>query len=105
MVRTNAINNAVNHAHSSRLEVCLTASTGLIEITVTDNGKGIPKRRKRLGSGIDNMKTRAKLISARFGIYPGADGLGTQIAISLPKMPHLLTRTDVVADGQKDTVE
>ena len=100
-----AINNAVNHAHSTRLEVCLTASTGLIEITVTDNGKGIPKRRKRLGSGIDNMKTRAKLISARFGIYPGADGLGTQIAISLPKMPHLLTRTDVVADGQKDTVE
>jgi signal transduction histidine kinase len=100
-----AINNAVNHAHATRLEVSLKAESCLFAIKVADNGRGIPKRRTRLGSGIDNMKTRAKLISARFGIHPGADGSGTQIEISLPKSVQIASQTNPVQDAQKDIFE
>ena len=81
-----AINNAVNHAEGSRLAIQMKSSSGHIDLTVTDNGKGLPKRRPRLGLGIDNMKTRAKLISARFTIQAGPQGAGTQVAITLPKV-------------------
>ncbi len=100
-----AINNAVNHAQATRLEVCLSVGAGLIELKVTDNGMGLAKRRPRLGSGIDNMKTRAKLISARFGIHAGPDGLGTQIAISMAVSVPLPTQTNSGLDGQKDSCE
>ena len=100
-----AINNAVNHAHASKLVICLRAGPDLMELFVTDNGKGIPKRKTRLGSGIDNMKTRAKLISARFGIYPGTEGSGTQVAISLAKSMAIPTQTDSGPEMQKDIFE
>jgi hypothetical protein len=51
------------------------------------------------------MKTRAKLISARFGIHPGADGSGTQIEISLPKSVQIASQTNPVQDAQKDIFE
>ena len=83
-----AINNAVNHAQASRLTIQMNSRTGQIGLTVTDNGEGLPKRRTRLGSGIDNMKTRAKLISASFSIQTAPDGRGTQVAITLsPSQP------------------
>ena len=80
-----AINNAVSHAQASRLTVVMKAAAGQIELTVTDDGSGLPKRRSRPGSGIDNMKTRAKLISARFSVQAGPGGVGTQVALTLPR--------------------
>ena len=100
-----AINNAVNHAQATSLAICLRAGPNMMELIVTDNGKGIPKRRTRLGSGIDNMKTRAKLISARFGIQSGPEGSGTQIAISLPKSPTIPAQTYSGPEMQKEICE
>jgi signal transduction histidine kinase len=82
-----AINNAVAHAQAGHLAVAMRAEAmraEAMELTVTDDGRGLPKRLRR-GSGIDNMKTRAKLISARFAIQPGPGGRGTQVALTLPK--------------------
>jgi len=82
-----AINNAVAHAQAGHLAVAMRAEAmraEAMELTVTDDGRGLPKRLRR-GSGIDNMKTRAKLISARFAIQPGPGGRGTVVALTLPK--------------------
>ena len=84
-----AINNAVTHAQATTISVRLLAAKGQISIAVCDNGKGITKRRTRVGSGIDNMKTRARLISARFALAAGpassgAGNSGTVVTVVLP---------------------
>lgn len=79
-----AINNAVNHAQASHLVVRMLGGGGQITLAISDNGRGLAKRRTRLGSGIDNMKTRARLISARLVLQSGPAGQGTQVSITLP---------------------
>lgn len=79
-----AINNAVRHAQAGQIAVRLREVGGGISIQVSDDGIGIEKPRRRNGGGIDNMKTRARLISAKFSISPGHDNIGTVVGIHLP---------------------
>ena len=79
-----AVNNAVNHAQAETVHVRLMQTGGLVAIIVEDDGVGFPLPVSRSGSGIDNMKTRARLISARFMISTGEGGRGARVAISLP---------------------
>ncbi|RGP37502.1 GAF domain-containing sensor histidine kinase [Pseudotabrizicola alkalilacus] len=79
-----AINNAVIHAEAGRITVQLTATPVQISLAVSDDGCGIAKKRTRIGSGIDNMKTRARLISARCTLSAGIGGAGTSASIVLP---------------------
>lgn len=79
-----AINNAVRHGQPDHITVTLSGKPDGISIEVCDDGIGIAKLRRRNGSGIDNMKTRARLISARFAILDARDASGTIVAIHLP---------------------
>ena len=79
-----AMNNAVNHAQAAEVSVTLAITRGQVTITVADNGRGITKLRGRAGSGIDNMKTRARLISARFTLSAGPGAQGTRVVVALP---------------------
>lgn len=79
-----AVNNAVNHAQAERVLVRLIHDRGQVAIIVEDDGVGFPRPKSRTGSGIDNMKTRARLISARFMMSTGDGGRGARVAISLP---------------------
>lgn len=85
-----AVNNAVNHAQASEVRVDLRAARGQIAVVVEDDGQGFarPRGRGRVGIGLDNMKTRARLISARLLIGTGAGGRGTRVAVSLPVAPQ-----------------
>lgn len=78
-----AINNAIRHAHASRIVVRLFEQSGGISIEVTDDGCGL-KSRQRTGGGINNMKTRARLISAKFSAASNKDNLGTRVSVHLP---------------------
>ncbi|MFN7223904.1 MAG: ATP-binding protein [Paracoccaceae bacterium] len=80
-----AINNAVSHAEAGRISVQMSATPGQILMAVSDDGRGIAKKRARIGSGIDNMKTRARLISARCTLAAGINGAGTSVGIVLPR--------------------
>lgn len=79
-----AINNAVRHSQAKSIAVRLRGLPDGISIEVCDDGIGIPKQRRRNGGGIDNMKTRARLISAKFSISGGRDNQGTAIGVHLP---------------------
>jgi signal transduction histidine kinase len=79
-----AINNAVRHARADHIVVTLTAQPDGISIEVRDDGIGIQRLKRRSGTGIDNMKTRARLISARFSITEGHGTRGSVVAIHLP---------------------
>ena len=78
-----AINNAVAHADASRIEVRLSASARQVTLTVTDDGKGRETAPRRNGTGIDNMRTRARLVGARFGLGTGPNGVGTVVRVAL----------------------
>jgi signal transduction histidine kinase len=78
-----AINNAVHHAEARTISVQLQAGRDHVGLAVSDNGKGLAGRRGRRGNGIDNMKTRARLISARFAREEVPAG-GTRVSILLP---------------------
>lgn len=81
-----AINNAVRHAQSETIHVRLGFRDGQLAMDIADDGKGAARQRGRAGSGIDNMKTRARLISARFSVGAGEGGRGTRVSVLLP--PH-----------------
>lgn len=79
-----AINNAVRHAQPMAITVRLRIEDGQLALEVSDDGRGITRQRGRLGSGLDNMKTRARLISARCVIGAGRGGRGTAVTVLLP---------------------
>lgn len=79
-----AINNAVRHARPSHIVVRLLCREEQLSMEIVDDGAGIAKRRGRVGGGIDNMRTRARLISARFAIGPDRGGGGTAVKLALP---------------------
>jgi signal transduction histidine kinase len=89
-----AINNAVNHAEAGRIAVRLAATPMRISLAVRDDGKGIARKRTRIGSGLNNMKTRARLISARCTIAAGIGGVGTSVGIVLPRAQTAQTVTE-----------
>jgi Signal transduction histidine kinase len=79
-----AINNAIRHAQPSHVEVCLRCRNNEMTITVTDDGTGIGDPHEQIGHGIDNMRTRARLIGARFEIGNNPEGRGTGVRVILP---------------------
>jgi signal transduction histidine kinase len=81
-----AINNAVRHARCERLWVELDGDDGELRLAVCDDGIGMDPGRRRLRGGIDNMETRARLISAHIALGPGPDGIGTAVRVALTAM-------------------
>lgn len=79
-----AINNAVRHAGAANVSVSIRRRSRAVCICVSDDGEATKPLRPRLGGGIDNMKTRARLIAAALTIGSNPDGKGTQVRVSLP---------------------
>ncbi len=82
-----AINNAVLHSNASHVSVSIDKSSdGCLIIKVSDNGHFRPQPRKP-SSGLEHMKTRARLIGAKYALSTSD---GTQVTIQL----HQATRQE-----------
>ncbi len=79
-----AINNAVRHAGAANIKVHLGCRVDSLCISVSDDGRMDRPARPRPGGGIDNMKTRARLISAALTIGRNGQGKGTLVRVRLP---------------------
>jgi signal transduction histidine kinase len=79
-----AINNAVRHSQGGRIDLRLSQARGRIVVEVTDDGRGRPAMAGRIGGGIENMATRARLISADLSVGAGPGGRGTRVRLSVP---------------------
>ncbi len=79
-----AVNNAVSHSGARCVSVRLAGANGQIVLSVTDDGRGLGPARRRGGAGIDNMRTRARLVGARFSLGSGPDGGGTTVRVAFP---------------------
>ncbi|MCB5204895.1 sensor histidine kinase [Neorhizobium sp. T786] len=82
-----AINNAIRHGQPTNVVVQLQCDENELYVTVTDDGVGIDNPREQVGHGIDNMRTRARLIGARFDMGRNPKHSGTCIGLSLHIAP------------------
>lgn len=86
-----AINNAIRHGQPTNVVVQLQCDENELYVTVTDDGVGIDNPREQVGHGIDNMRTRARLIGARFDMGRNPKRSGTCIGLSLHIAPRSKT--------------
>lgn len=78
-----ALHNVIKHAKASLVEMNVDFSPGEVKVTVRDNGTGFSSQGSTDGSGLRNMKDRAKLIGADFQLEPST-GNGTLITLKIP---------------------
>jgi signal transduction histidine kinase len=78
---TEAVANAVRHGRPSHCDVTLHCGNGSLELTVSDDGTGIPTDATP-GVGIASIRERAAEVGGRLRIDSGPSG--TTIAASLP---------------------
>ncbi len=63
-----SINNILKHSRAKNVSIQLKDDHEVLEITISDNGKGFNTKEMNDGSGLKNMELRAKLIHAEFSI-------------------------------------
>ena len=81
-----AVNNILRHSSASEIIILLCCIDNSIKMRIQDNGKGfdtayLDKPKRKITSGIGNMRKRAKLIDADF-LIESKPGNGTKITVT-----------------------
>ena len=80
-----AVRNAIQHGKPKRIGLTLAERSGLVTLTVEDDGVGVPETpEESRGLGIRIMAHRAEMMGGSFAIEPGPTG-GTIVTCSIPK--------------------
>lgn len=80
-----AIQNVIKHAAASRYEVNLELRENTLVLSVEDNGKGMFEESNRNnGRGLNNIRERARGISAEVDWKPSRFSSGTRFELTLP---------------------
>lgn len=67
-----ALNNSIKHSGCNQIKLDAAERSGVIEITLRDNGSGFNNKQSYQGNGLGNMEQRAKLIGGRLSIRSSA---------------------------------
>jgi len=82
-----ALNNALSHAQSNRITICLTREGTRVTMTVSDDGCGFAQTQSSSrGMGLRTMSYRARLIGAEL-VVESSPNVGTEVHCSL-NLPH-----------------
>ena len=81
----NALTNAFLHARPGRVEVRLDFEPGLIRLSVSDDGVGLPDDYAERGRGIYGMRADAEKMGGTLIVESGEGGGGTTIACVVPR--------------------
>ena len=73
--------NIAKHSNSSRVEIDVSKTDGLWQLTVTDNGVGFDAQASYAGNGLKNMRLRATRLKGELKIT-SETGRGTAINFS-----------------------
>lgn len=76
------INNVIRHAAADTIYLDARKENNNLVIKITDNGKGFDVSKNSGGVGVQNLKTRAKMIGADL-VIKSDKGIGTVVTISI----------------------
>lgn len=79
-----AINNAIKHGRARKIRVSIDTSETHLTICIEDDGMGPAGQWDRSSGGVDNMRVRARLISAKIDFLRVASDGVTRVIVSLP---------------------
>lgn len=77
-----AVYNAARHAEPDQIQIRLTTGAGRLNLTVTDDGVGLPQGRRNNGMGLRIMDFRATMIQASLAIQSCVNS-GTRIQLQM----------------------
>jgi ligand-binding sensor domain-containing protein/signal transduction histidine kinase len=77
------VNNVVRHSECKAVRVSMLVRNGILEMSVADDGRGLPHQAAENGHGLANMKARSESIGGTFAIH-SVDGKGTIATLQLP---------------------
>ncbi|EDM36601.1 hypothetical protein PBAL39_25075 [Pedobacter sp. BAL39] len=89
MIFKEAIHNVLKHSKATKVTFTAIIHNELLEIRIKDNGMGISGAATIEGHGINNMKVRARRISARLNIRTADQGTALSLQISLKTLMRL----------------
>jgi signal transduction histidine kinase len=79
-----SLTNVTRHAHASRVEIAIRREAGAVEVTVDDDGRGIPAGSAALaGNGLTGMRERAASVGGELEAAPRPEG-GFRVRAWLP---------------------
>ena len=78
-----AIQNATKHAHASRVEVRLAATSAEMSFEVRDDGQGFELPQESLGTGLSGMRDRVEALGGALAVS-SSPGRGTTVRGQLP---------------------
>ncbi|MBN1698294.1 MAG: substrate-binding domain-containing protein [Spirochaetales bacterium] len=80
-----SVTNAVQHGKPSHIEITINSMYDKVELVVTDNGIGIPKKYESSGGmGIRSMRYRANVVGGKLNIKKNRGG-GTTVTCIIPR--------------------
>jgi signal transduction histidine kinase len=79
-----ALTNVLKHAQATAVEVVLASLEGSLELTVRDDGRGLPAERPGPGLGLMNLLERARALGGESLVASGPDGRGTVVVWRVP---------------------
>jgi two-component system, NarL family, sensor histidine kinase UhpB len=82
-VAQESLTNVVRHSEATTARIALEGKDGILVLSVSDDGRGMPSAGASAGSGIEGMRERALLVGASLQIEPGPRG-GTRVRLVMP---------------------
>jgi PAS domain S-box-containing protein len=88
-VAQECVTNVVKHAGASCIDIRLVAAEGEIRLSVSDDGRGIPRERMEASGrfGLLGMRDRVQAFGGKLEIQTGAAG-GTEVCARIPQHPQ-----------------
>ena len=86
-VAQEALTNVLRHAQASRCVIELRRTDGVVDLSVSDNGGGMPERVEGDAVGIEGMRERALLVGGSLTVESSA-GSGTTVRLRVPLEPR-----------------
>lgn len=77
------LTNVQRHAEATQVKMSLLLNEDEINLTLRDNGKGLPDNADKLGFGLRGIQERAAQLQGRMRLEPNPEG-GAQICVCLP---------------------
>jgi two-component system NarL family sensor kinase len=78
-----AIQNAIQHGHASRIAVALASDDGVLRCRIEDDGTGFDPARAHTGTGLTNVADRASALGGTL-LVDAEPGRGSRLVLELP---------------------